>query len=72
MLNALTTGRHLGRSLPEGDWVFAGFDLSMLAFGVIFASLAVQLDRRGRPGIASQAAVSSSPGVIGPCAEETT
>ncbi|MBW7862482.1 MAG: PepSY domain-containing protein [Rhodocyclaceae bacterium] len=72
VLNALTTGRHLGRSLPEGDWVFAGFDLSMLAFGVIFASLAVQLDRRGRPGIASQAAVSSSPGVIGPCAEETT
>lgn len=31
LLNALTTSRHLFNSLPAGDWVFAGFDLTMLA-----------------------------------------
>uniref|UniRef100_UPI002FDEAC88 PepSY-associated TM helix domain-containing protein n=1 Tax=Achromobacter insolitus TaxID=217204 RepID=UPI002FDEAC88 len=31
VVNALTTSRHLGVSLPAGDWVMAGFDLTCLA-----------------------------------------
>ncbi|WP_409525588.1 PepSY-associated TM helix domain-containing protein [Nitrincola sp. MINF-07-Sa-05] len=37
LLNALTTERHLGQSLLTGDWVFAGFDLTMLSIGAGFA-----------------------------------
>ncbi len=40
VLNALTTDHHLGVSVPQGDWVVAGFDLTMLAFGVAFATVA--------------------------------
>ncbi len=46
VLNALTTDRHLGRSLPDGDWVIAGFDLTMLALGALFAVMAVKVRRR--------------------------
>ena len=37
LLNAFTTDRHLVQSLAAGDWVFAGFDLAVLAFGAAFA-----------------------------------
>lgn len=40
VLNALTTDRHLGVSLPAGDWVMAGFDLSALAAGLLLAWIA--------------------------------
>lgn len=40
LLNALTTQRHLGRSLPDGDAVMAGVDLGLLALGAGFALLA--------------------------------
>ncbi|MEM7781358.1 MAG: PepSY-associated TM helix domain-containing protein [Pseudomonadota bacterium] len=33
-VNAITTDRHLGISLPAGDWMMAGFDLTM--FGIAF------------------------------------
>jgi uncharacterized iron-regulated membrane protein len=46
MLNALTTDRHLGVSLPAGDWMLAGFDLTIFAFGVAFALAAWVLARR--------------------------
>lgn len=46
LLNALTTERWLGVSLPQGDWVMAGFDLAMLALGALFAALAWYLSRR--------------------------
>lgn len=36
VVNALTTSRHLGVSLPEGDWVMAGFDLTCLASAALF------------------------------------
>lgn len=49
VLNALTTDRHLGASLPQGDWVMAGFDLTMLAFGLAFAALAWRLTRKVWP-----------------------
>ncbi|MBV7482058.1 PepSY domain-containing protein [Bordetella sp. BOR01] len=40
VLNAMTTTRHLGVSLPAGDWVMAGFDLTALASGVLLAWMA--------------------------------
>ncbi|MDR5816690.1 PepSY-associated TM helix domain-containing protein [Caballeronia sp. LZ033] len=40
VLNALTTDRPLWRSIAQGDWVFAGFDLMMLAFALLHAALA--------------------------------
>ncbi|MBN9147939.1 MULTISPECIES: PepSY domain-containing protein [unclassified Nitrobacter] len=48
MLNALTTNRHLAASLAQGDWVLAGFDLTMLAFGAAFGCTAWMLSRRAR------------------------
>jgi uncharacterized iron-regulated membrane protein len=39
LLNALTTDRHLGQSLWQGDWVMAGFDLAALALGLAFGQL---------------------------------
>jgi uncharacterized iron-regulated membrane protein len=49
VLNALTTNRHLGQSLLARDWVFAGFDLSMLALAAVFAVMAVKVRRRVMP-----------------------
>lgn len=46
VVNALTTSRHLGYSLADGDWVMAGFDLTMLTLGLLFAGLAHYLRRR--------------------------
>lgn len=48
LLNALTTDRHLGVSLAQGDWAMAGFDLTVLAFGLVAAAVAVRL--RGGAG----------------------
>lgn len=45
LLNLLTTHRHLGHSLPAGDAVMAGFDLTALAMGLAFAGLARVLGR---------------------------
>ena len=46
LLNALTTDRHLGHSIPAGDWVMAGMDLGFLAAGLCFLWLAGHLARR--------------------------
>jgi uncharacterized iron-regulated membrane protein len=46
VLNALTTARHLGNSLPQGDWIMAGFDLSALASGLVFAVFALRMQRK--------------------------
>jgi uncharacterized iron-regulated membrane protein len=40
LLNALTTDIHLGRTLPAGDWVLAGFDLTALVAGLVFCLIA--------------------------------
>lgn len=50
LLNALTTERHLGASLPAGDWVLAGFDLTVLALGLAFAYMAIKVKRRWLKG----------------------
>lgn len=69
VINALTTDRHLGRSLPEalhgGDWVFAGFDLTMLGLAVVFAVMAGKVQRRltPKPALVSPGAVASVGGV---------
>jgi type IV secretory pathway TrbD component len=36
----LTTSRPLWRSIADGDWVFAGFDLMMWAFALLHVLLA--------------------------------
>ncbi len=46
LVNALTTDRHLGVTIPAGDWPLAGFDFTMLGFGVLFAAIAWKLGRR--------------------------
>ncbi len=45
MLNAFTTQRPFWRSVAEGDWVFAGFDLMMWAFAALHAALAIRTAR---------------------------
>jgi len=51
VLNALTTDRHLGVTVRAGDWVLAGFDLTVFVIGAFFAALAWMLWRK-RPAIA--------------------
>jgi uncharacterized iron-regulated membrane protein len=46
LLNALTTDKHLGVTLPAGDGGLAGFDLTMLALAALFAAMALRLQRR--------------------------
>ena len=43
ILNALTTDRHLLNSIPQGDWVMVGFDLSAFATGLFFLFLVRQV-----------------------------
>jgi uncharacterized iron-regulated membrane protein len=58
VLNALTTSRHLGHSLPQGDWIMAGFDLTAIACGAIAAVCAVKVRRRPKAVEAEQAVAS--------------
>jgi len=67
VVNLLTTSRHLGRSLPTGDWIMAGFDLAALACGVISALCAVKVSRsaatatvRRRPKVTTYAEPAAS------------
>lgn len=46
LLNAVTTSRHLGRSIVEGDWVMVGFDMAMLLFALLFCGAAIVLLHR--------------------------
>ena len=46
VLNALTTGQHLGNSIPAGAWAVAGFDLAALAAGLGFGLAALWLRRQ--------------------------
>lgn len=58
VLNALTTDRPFWRSIARGDWVFAGFDLMMLAFALLHASLALRVTHH-RPRV--KAALKEAP-----------
>lgn len=46
LLNWLTTNKHLGQTIPHGDWVLAGVDLTTLALAAIFGAAAWKLRRR--------------------------
>jgi uncharacterized iron-regulated membrane protein len=67
VLNALTTSRPLWRSLAQGDWVYAGLELTLLALAAVHAALALRTARhqpRARPvrkGGASQPPVPALP-----------
>lgn len=52
LINALTSHRHLGVSLANGDWGLAGVDLTMLAFAALFAWAAIKLRRKWLPAVA--------------------
>ncbi len=45
VLNALTTHRHLGVSIPQGDWIMAGFDLTAIGCGAVAAAFALRVRR---------------------------
>ena len=45
-LNFLTTEHHLFNSIAQGDWVMAGFDLTVLVLGIIFALTAYKIQRK--------------------------
>ena len=49
LVNLLTTDRHLGVTLPAGDWGLAGFDMTALALASGFAIAAWLAGRRGSP-----------------------
>ena len=46
VLNALTSDQHLLRSIPDGDWVMAGFDLTAVGFGIASLLAALAINRR--------------------------
>lgn len=46
VLNALTTDRHLGVTIPAGDWSLASIDLTLLALGLFFALAARKVQRK--------------------------
>jgi uncharacterized iron-regulated membrane protein len=45
VVNALTTSRHLGISIPQGDWIMAGFDLTALACAAVAVICARKVNR---------------------------
>lgn len=45
VLNALTTSRHLGVTIAQGDWIMAGFDLAAIGCGLVAAAFAVKVRR---------------------------
>lgn len=46
IVNFFTTDRHLGITIAHGDWVLAGFDLTVFAIGLVFALLGVKSYRK--------------------------
>ncbi|MEM1229474.1 MAG: PepSY-associated TM helix domain-containing protein [Pseudomonadota bacterium] len=61
VVNALTTSAHLGTTLPAGNWVLAGVDLTCIALGLC----AVVAARALRPpALAAAPSASSAPGSV--------
>ena len=46
VLNAMTTERHLGITIPAGDWGLAGIDLAACAISLFFVTLAGSIWRK--------------------------
>ncbi|HWK54336.1 MAG TPA: PepSY-associated TM helix domain-containing protein [Hyphomicrobiales bacterium] len=55
LLNGLCSERHLGVTLPAGDWGLAGIDLALLLIGIVFGALAWWLDFRRRRSLPHRA-----------------
>lgn len=60
VLNFLTTDRHLGVTIPYGDWQLAGVDLGMFGVAALFAYLAKKLNRRWIKAEAAAAAAATA------------
>ncbi|WP_193075966.1 PepSY-associated TM helix domain-containing protein [Pseudomonas sp. FME51] len=45
LINWLTTDKHLGVTLPAGDWVLAGFDLVMFGLAAAFVVIALKVSK---------------------------
>lgn len=65
ILNMLTTDRHLGVTVPHGDWVLAGVDLTLWAMAALFGYMAVKVTRRLAPRAAAAPAEAEAPSPIG-------
>ena len=48
VLNALTTGRHVGSYIAASDWQSAGVELTAIGFGVLLATAALKVQRKER------------------------
>ena len=60
VVNALTTDKHLLNTIAAGDWVLAGFDLTMLALGLAFAYMAVKIKRIWLKKVAQEAQLNNA------------
>ena len=49
VVSLVTTRRHLGVSLLQGDWLYAGFELGLLAIGIALGGIAWRVARRRAP-----------------------
>jgi uncharacterized iron-regulated membrane protein len=54
ILNGLTTNKHLGITLKQGDWQYAGFDITMLFIGIIFVFSALKFQQSQRKKISKK------------------
>jgi len=61
LVNMLTTQRHLGVTLPAGDWSLAGLDLTMLVLGLVFAYSAHKVNVKRRVIADPRNAIKHSP-----------
>ncbi len=68
LLNAATAAGHLGNSLPAGNWLLAGFDLTALAVGLLLGYAARKVGRN----VFSRKAVPTPVLPAGAVAEEPT
>jgi hypothetical protein len=61
-VNALTTQTHLGVALAQGNWVYAGFDLTMFGIAGVLALTAWYAARSAahRPKTRQKAAISAA------------
>ena len=61
LLNALSTSRALWHSLAQGDWVYAGMDLTLWALAALHALLAIRLARHRKASRPVRQASPSAP-----------
>ncbi|MHA7065010.1 PepSY-associated TM helix domain-containing protein [Azospirillum argentinense] len=64
VLNLATAAGHLGNSLPAGNWLLAGFDLTALAVGLLLGFAARKVGRNAFAGKAAPAPVLPAGAVV--------